>query len=609
VALAASLLVAVGAAYAAGVALHLASLAPSPSQPTPWLLAEAPVELFSPPDSVEFLPIETALPSALAAVPDWPTLARGAVLDREDESTASRPLVAVNLPPTGTDWLLVPRRFPEVIRLQAATAAVVQGDAAVPVPSGAAWPSGAEFPWDLFRATGIHPALSPAAHASLRTSRVPLAVDPAHGLIVQREIDAGRWPDSRDVRVEDFLAALDYEFSPPSGAGLALYAAGGPSPFGGSDLSLLHLVVQTPLAAVPQHEPTHVVLAVDASAEMRVALRWDHVLGALENVATRLNADDRVSLVVFSGQASVLLDRAPGSEAFRLAEVLAAVEPEGETNLGYGLRAACELAEAPAPDLDEPAELPTLIVLLSDGGAAPEPAAQARISEALRSYVRDGTRLSVIDVSGNPQPDAQLSLLAEVAGAPVALAASTTQATAALVAALDGESQVAARGAELSVTFDPQSVLGYRLLGHEMSTAEAAQPASLAADLVRGQQATGLYELQLAPSADVIAEVQLRWFDPTDGSQRETQRTIRRAELAPSWRECRSTLAAAALAAEAAEVLRGSYFAQGSTLRDVLEGARRLPESFREHHRLPELLRLVEEADRLQHTAGRQEGP
>jgi hypothetical protein len=337
------------------------------------------------------------------------------------------------------------------------------------------------------------------------------------------------------------------------------------------------------------------------------------MLGAVERLVPRLRSDDRVSLVVFGRRAETPIAYRRGTEAFRLLEALDSVEPGGETNLGYGLRAACELADAgPADQEDFAGDVPPLVVLLSDGGSSLEPAALRRVEAALRSYVDQGMRLAVIDLSGQAEADPQLHRLAEAGGCNVLRAANTGQAASALVEAIEGPAaggQVVARQATLSVTFYPEAVLGYRLLGHEMGTAEGAQPAPAASDVRLGQVATGLYELQLAPAAETIGEATLRWVDAEEGTAREEHRTLRRADFAAPWHDCPAPLAAAALAAETAEVLRGSYFAQGGSLRDVLEAARRLPPEVRERHRLPELLRLVEEADRLAGSGRRRGAP
>jgi hypothetical protein len=87
----------------------------------------------------------------------------------------------------------------------------------------------------------------------------------------------------------------------------------------------------------------------------------------------------------------------------------------------------------------------------------------------------------------------------------------------------------------------------------------AINPPSLDAELKAGEAATALFEVWFKPGeSDDVARAELTWKDPATGAPRQLVQRISRLQFAPSTAEMPLCLQQAALAAETAEVLRGS---------------------------------------------------
>jgi hypothetical protein len=129
-----------------------------------------------------------------------------------------------------------------------------------------------------------------------------------------------------------------------------------------------------------------------------------------------------------------------------------------------------------------------------------------------------------------------------------------------------GRSQLIAQEAELKVTFNPKAVLEYRLIGHEASSFAGMLPGKPQTDLREGQSATALFEVRLAPNASGdIATAELSWYapGPDSAAKKDPQKAAKKLELkqfASTFSKSASSLQVAAVAAEAAEVLRRSPF-------------------------------------------------
>jgi len=131
---------------------------------------------------------------------------------------------------------------------------------------------------------------------------------------------------------------------------------------------------------------------------------------------------------------------------------------------------------------------------------------------------------------------------------------------------LTSRSQRIARDAVLRVTFNPKTVLEYRLLGHEANQWAGLLPASPGADFRAGQSATALYEVRLAGTGPAdVATADLSWY-PADsrlgkGVARQTVSVrLDRNNIAQTFAKSSLSLQEAALVAQTAEVLRRSPF-------------------------------------------------
>ena len=124
-----------------------------------------------------------------------------------------------------------------------------------------------------------------------------------------------------------------------------------------------------------------------------------------------------------------------------------------------------------------------------------------------------------------------------------------------------------AHAARLQVTFNPKSVLEYRLVGHESGDWDGLLPGPLEADFHEGQTATALFEVRLAPHGpNDLASVDLTWYAP-DGSKtlagktaKTARMTVERKHFAASLTSSAPSLQEAAAVCYTAEVLRHSPF-------------------------------------------------
>lgn len=476
------------------------------------------------------------------------------------------------------------------------------------IPRGIDWPLVPGSNPHILIIYGVHPFVSPASGPQLRSGRVPLGVDSSSYELTRRYLEEGQLPPPNVVRTEEFLAAVDYGFTRPKRRAMELSAAAGPSPFGGPGLRLVQIGVQARQLQPEDHQPTYLILAVDVSTSMRWGGRLEMIRGQLSELVGRLGPEDRISLVTFGQQAQVLAEEAGRDEAEELLAVLEVLSAEGSTNVGAGLREAYAVASRAAA----PPRNPLRVVLLTDGLAGFGPGTAAKIQQRLADAAGRGIRLDVIDLGQEQEPDPQLASFARSGGGKVHRATSGARLRWALQEIVTGRAQLVAADARLKVTFNPKTVLEYRLLGHEAMAMAGLVPAQPEADFHSGQSATALYEVRLNPKGpQEVARVELTWRDPGQSKLQRVSRTVHRKNFGSSFVDARVSLQEAALVAEAAEVLRKSPYAlsfresPSTGLARVLRLAERVDTRLYERPTFVDFVSLLEQAEKAKPYRGR----
>ncbi len=397
---------------------------------------------------------------------------------------------------------------------------------------------------------GEHPFVSPAAHAELATVAAPMTLGTASFDLALRAAKAGQLPPADEVRVEDFLAAMDYALPPPPTAGAALHAAGCASPLGDGGLHMLQLTVQA--AAKPRsHPPTRLIAVVDTSNGMRGAARFEAIQRALVKLTSMMTASDRLTLIGFAEQPRVLIEDAT-AEDLRAWLGSAMPWPAGSADFASAIQSACDaIRQTQHSQLQR-------VVFMTAGRGDFSQAAVGRSAEALAAMADAQIPWEIVRVAA--PDDSQLAELAERGRGQVSSAASTAELYGVLLGKLVGEQPTVARRASLKITFNPKIVTGYRLLGHEARALTAPASDPLEIDLSTGQTVTNMFELWIKPGAEQVAVAELKWLDPATGAERRVRRPIRRDELTGSFSRAPAWVQQGVVAAKTAEALRSSYY-------------------------------------------------
>jgi Ca-activated chloride channel family protein len=488
--------------------------------------------------------------------------------------------------------------------------AETEGPVAPPSTGGTAEPNDAPFGDVFFRHYGVNPFLDPEED---RLSTFALDVDTGSWGVARRYLEGGHLPPPEAVRVEEIVNALDYGDPPPAEGDFALHAEGAPTPFGGGDrYRLLRFALKAREVDALDRKPAALTFVVDVSGSMAQENRLGLVKASLGLLIDELRPDDRVALVVYGSRGRVVLAPTADKEALRAA--ILGLHPDGSTNAEEGLALGYDLASAAL----RPGAI-NRVILASDGVANVGATGPDSILARARAEAARGVELTTLGFGMGNYNDVLMERLADDGDGRYAYLDTLEEARRVLVEELTGTLQTVAEEARAQVEFNPEVVERYRLLGYEnrdVADERFRDDTVDAGEIGAGHTVTALYEVKLQEQATgrggerayrdaPVATLRLRWRP--DGAEAfvETERALTLGELAASWNAASPALRLAGLAAEYAELLRGSYWAREGSLDEVFRGLQRLQPELTGDPRAAELAALAGKAARLAPKAAR----
>jgi len=474
-----------------------------------------------------------------------------------------------------------------------------QKNAAAPSTGGSAEPNDQAYGDVFFESAGVNPFIDTEDD---RLSTFGLDVDTGSYTVARRYLREGHLPPREAVRVEEFVNYFSYGDPPPARGDFALRAEGAPTPFSaGPQYRLLRFNLRAREVDAENRKPAVLTFVVDVSGSMDRENRLGLVKKSLDLLLGQLRGSDKVGLVIYGDRGQVLLE--PSSDRAAIRRAIERLAPGGSTNAEEGLALAYDLAGRAF----RPGAI-NRIILCTDGVANVGSTGPESILARIGREARRGIELTSLGFGMGNYNDALLEQLADKGDGRYAYIDDLDEARRVLVEELTGTLQTIARDAKVQVDFNPAVVSRWRLLGYEnrdIADEKFRDDSVDAGEIGAGHNVTAIYEVKLKPGAaggQKIATLHLRFRAADTREIRETTRELRVADLAGSWDMASPRFRLAALVAELAEVLRGSFWAKDVDLDVLAKQARRVAAESVDSPRALDILdfaRLVEDTARL----------
>ena len=446
-----------------------------------------------------------------------------------------------------------------------------------PPPGGSEpppWPERQRIPAPevpTFKDYGVNPWTDPAGDP---WSTFALDVDTASYTVARAYLDGGELPPVAAIRTEEVVNALDYGYAPPREGAFALHVAGAPSPFDDAD-TLVRVGLKAREVAKSERRDAVLTFAIDVSGSMEEGGRLELVKDALRTLIGQLRAGDEVAIVAYSDNAWVVLEPTPAREASRIRAAIAELAPTSSTNAEAGLLLAYQVADRAWRD-----GAINRVILCSDGVANVGETGPEGILAHIERAVADGITLTAIGVGMGTYNDVLLEQLADRGDGTYHYVDDQREADRVFGEDLVGTLQVVGLDAKAQVSFNPEVVAHYRLIGYEnrdVADEDFRDDSVDGGEVGAGHAATALYAVRMMPRADreaVMATARLRWRDPAEGDVRELAVDLAVGDVARSFAGAEPSLRLATAAAALGDLLRDGYWARETDFAEVAAMAR-----------------------------------
>lgn len=436
---------------------------------------------------------------------------------------------------------------------------------------------------------------------------------------VRRFLRDGQLPPKEAVRAEELINYLDYGYEAPRDRDtpFGLIAEVGPTPWN-PKTRLLHVGIQ---GWVPPGErpAANLVFLVDTSGSMQSADKLPLVIASLKLLAGKLRAQDRVSLVTYSGQTQVVLEPTPGDRRDKIGAALERLQAGGGTNGGAGLELAYSMARQGYIRNGV-----NRVLVATDGDFNLGVTSFDALLQRVEQQRKTGIALTTLGFGTGNYNEQLMERLADAGDGNYAYIDSLSEAQKVLVREAGATLATIARDVKIQLEFNPALVTEYRLIGYEnrqLRREDFANDQVDAGDIGAGHRVTALYEIALAGEggdridalrygadsssaqnkAGELAYLRLRYKNPQDGQQarsRLIERALTRHDIANSLDSTSPAFRLSAAVAGFGQLLRGSEYLQGFDYTAVEKLARNA-RGADDNGEVGEFMQLVQLADSL----------
>jgi Ca-activated chloride channel family protein len=330
-------------------------------------------------------------------------------------------------------------------------------------------------------------------------------VDTASYSLMRRFLmDQNQLPPPDAVRIEELVNYFDYDYPQPKGdAPVSMIPEVSACPWN-KDHRLVRFAIQARRLKTENTPPRNLVFLVDVSGSMAPSNRLPLVKEALGLLIDQLTAKDRVSLVVYAGQAGVALPATTGDQKETIRAAVNSLGAGGSTNGAGGIVEAYKEAHK-----NFNAAGVNRVILCTDGDFNVGVTSEGDLVRLIEEHRNKGVYLTALGFGMGNLKDSNIMKLANHGHGHYAYIDSLAEAKKVFVE--EGMSLVTlAQDVKVQVEFNPKTVAAYRLIGYEkrlMRHEDFNDDSKHAAVLGCGHRVTVLFEIAPAGKTVDVATV------------------------------------------------------------------------------------------------------
>ena len=413
------------------------------------------------------------------------------------------------------------------------------------------------------------------AVAQQPVSTFSIDVDTGAYANVRRFLNDGSLPPKDAVRLEELVNYFPYAYPKPEGdVPFSVATELATTPWN-PETRLLRVAIKAADLSAAELPPANLVFLVDVSGSMDRREGLPMVQSTLKLLVDQLRPQDRVALVTYAGNASVVLESTAGSEKAKIRSAIDQLSAGGSTAGESGIQLAYQEAQKGLLKGGI-----NRILLATDGDFNVGISDFETLKQLAADKRKTGVSLTTLGFGTDNYNEQLMEQLADAGDGNYAYIDNLREARKVLVDQLSSTLAVVAKDVKIQVEFNPAEVSEYRLLGYEnraLKREDFSNDKVDAGEIGAGHTVTALYEVVpvgakgwLEPlrytqanekpgKAGEIAWLRLRYKAPEGGASQLVERPIGKGQATPINQASEDLRFAAAVAAFAQQLGDAKY--------------------------------------------------
>lgn len=325
---------------------------------------------------------------------------------------------------------------------------------------------------------------------------------------MRKMLSYGRIPTPSSVRIEEYLNYFTFDYDDPEGEhSVAINSETGPCPWNEA-----HMLMRLGLKGKPMElnasPAANFVFMVDVSGSMDSNDKLGLLKSCLTTLVDNLRPTDRVSIITYSSKVEKLIESTPASEAQKIRKAIGKLNARGSTAGGEAMKMAYEEA---LENFIEGGN--NRVIMGTDGDFNVGVTSTDALLEMVQDYADKGIYLTVCGFGTGNLNDSMMETISNKGNGTYQFIDSELEMMKVFVHE-NSKFYSVANDVKVQVTFDPEKVDSYRLIGYEnrvMSNEDFENDDKDAGEIGAGQTITALYEI--IPATESYVDQTLAVFD------------------------------------------------------------------------------------------------
>ena len=256
---------------------------------------------------------------------------------------------------------------------------------------------------------------------------------------------------------------------------------------------LVHIGLQGKEIPVDNLPPSNMVFLIDVSGSMNEPNKLPLVQASLNMLVDQLREKDKVAIVVYAGNAGLVLPSTNGSNKIKIKEAINDLEAGGSTAGGEGIQLAYKVAKD-----NFIKDGNNRIILATDGDFNVGVSSDDELVRLIEKERKAGVFLSVLGYGMGNYKDNKMQQLADKGNGNHSYIDNINEAKKVLVNEFGSTLFTIAKDVKIQIEFNPSKVQAYRLIGYEnrmLAAEDFNDDTKDAGELGAGHTVTALYEI------------------------------------------------------------------------------------------------------------------